>query len=129
MRRTGVILTVILTALVLQAQAPPPAGDISPGVVVTVPSMSLGTEQIATILLPASYSQSNRRYPVLYLLHGGGQDHTAFATRSWFRAMGSRQMIVVTPRVGYSWYVNSAADANAKYEDFVSKISSNSSTA
>jgi S-formylglutathione hydrolase FrmB len=90
-------------------------------VVVTVPSASLGAEQIATILLPASYAQSNGRYPVLYLLHGGGQDHTAFATRSWFPALASREMIVVTPRVGDSWYVNSAADPTAKYEDFVVK--------
>jgi S-formylglutathione hydrolase FrmB len=55
----------------------------------------------------------------LYLLHGGGQDHTAFVARSWFRALASREMIVVTPRVGDSWYVNSAADPKAKYEDFV----------
>jgi S-formylglutathione hydrolase FrmB len=30
-------------------------------------------------------------------------------------------MIVVTPAVGDTWYVNSAADASAKYEDFVAK--------
>jgi putative tributyrin esterase len=30
-------------------------------------------------------------------------------------------MIVVTPHVGDSWYVNSAADPKAKYEDFVVK--------
>jgi putative tributyrin esterase len=35
--------------------------------------------------------------------------------------MSSRDMIVVTPSVGDSWYVNSVADANAKYEDFVVK--------
>jgi S-formylglutathione hydrolase FrmB len=57
----------------------------------------------------------------MYLLHGGGQDHTAFAARGWFRALSSRDMIVVTPSVGDSWYVNSVADANAKYEDFVVK--------
>ena len=57
----------------------------------------------------------------MYLLHGGGQDHTAFATRGWFRALASRDMIVVTPSVGDSWYVNSVADPTAKYEDFVVK--------
>jgi putative tributyrin esterase len=120
MLRIGFIVVVVLTASA-QAQPPAPAGDISPAVVVTVPSASLGTGQLATILLPASYSQSTRRYPVLYLLHGGGQDHTAFASRSWFRTMASRELIVVTPNVGDSWYVNSAADPKAKYEDFVSK--------
>jgi len=121
MQRIGTVLAIMSTAVSLRAQAGPPASDISPAVVVTVPSVSLGTEQLATILLPASYNQSNRRYPVLYLLHGGGQDHTAFARRSWFRAIASREMIIVTPSVGDSWYVNSAADPKAKYEDFVSR--------
>ena len=123
MRRIGIALAVTLLwpVLSLHAQIPPPPADIAPAVVVTVPSGSLGSGQIATILLPASYAQSSRRYPVLYLLHGGGQDHTAFATRSWFRALASREMIVVTPGVGDSWYVNSAADPKAKYEDFVVK--------
>jgi len=121
MRRIGIVAAVVWPALSLHAQVPPPAADIAPAVVITVPSVSLESQQIASILLPASYAQSNRRYPVLYLLHGGGQDHTAFATRSWFRALGSRDMIVVTPKVGDSWYVNSAADPKAKYEDFVVK--------
>jgi S-formylglutathione hydrolase FrmB len=76
---------------------------------------------MASILLPDSYANSRQRYPVLYLLHGGGQDHTAFATRSWFRALAAKEMIIVTPSVGESWYVNSVADPKAKYEDFVVK--------
>ena len=76
---------------------------------------------MATILLPSRYTQSGTRYPVLYLLHGGGQDHTAFATRSWFGALPSRNMIIVTPSVGESWYVNSVSDPAARYEDFIAK--------
>jgi S-formylglutathione hydrolase FrmB len=93
--------------------------DVAPAIVVRVPSAALGREQSATILLPSSYSASRRRYPVLYLLHGGGQDHTAFAKRGWFRAQAAREMIVVTPTVGDSWYVNSVADPTARFEDFV----------
>jgi enterochelin esterase-like enzyme len=84
-------------------------------------SKDLGSEQVAAILLPEGYATSGRRYPVLYLLHGGGQDHTAFAVRPWFRELASRDMIIVTPDVGDSWYVNSAADPKARYEDFVVK--------
>ncbi len=102
-------------------QAPSAATDVAPATVVRVSSASLGREQVATILLPTSYSTSGQRYPVMYLLHGGGQDHTAFATRGWFRALASRDIIVVTPSVGDSWYVNSVADPSAKYEDFVVK--------
>jgi S-formylglutathione hydrolase FrmB len=123
MGRIGVTLAAVLSwlGLAVTAQVPPPAGDTAPAIVVKVPSVSLGIEQVATILLPATYTASRQRYPVLYLLHGGGQDHTAFATRSWFRAQASRDMIIVTPGVGDSWYVNSAADPKAKYEDFVVK--------
>jgi S-formylglutathione hydrolase FrmB len=86
-----------------------------------VPSASLGSSQAASVLLPATYGTSQRRYPVLYLLHGGGQDHTAFATRSWFSGLATRDLIIVTPDVGETWYVNSAADPKARFEDFVIK--------
>jgi putative tributyrin esterase len=87
--------------------------------VVRVPSAALNETRPVSILLPADYAQSGRRYPVLYLLHGGGQDHTAFAARPWFGAQASRGIIIVTPNAGESWYVNSVADPKAKYEDFV----------
>jgi S-formylglutathione hydrolase FrmB len=102
-------------------QSPAPPVNVAPATIVKVPSASLGAEQVATILLPSNYGASSRRYPVLYLLHGGGQDHTAFAARSWFAAVAAHDMIVVTPSVGDSWYVNSAADEKARYEDFIVK--------
>lgn len=61
------------------------------------------------------------RYRVLYLLHGGGQDHTAFAKRGWFGAQASRGIIIVTPNAGESWYVNSVVDPRARYEAFIVK--------
>jgi S-formylglutathione hydrolase FrmB len=123
MRRIAVVAAMLgsWSALPVVGQAPPATSQVGPADVVNVPSASLGREQVATILLPASYRTSRQRYPVMYLLHGGGQDHTAFATRGWFRALASRDMIVVTPSVGESWYVNSVADPSAKYEDFIVK--------
>ena len=122
--RSIVVIAAVLSAgavVPVAGQAPSATTDVAPATVVSVPSASLGRDQAAAILLPASYARSRQRYPVLYLLHGGGQDHTAFATRGWFRALASREMIIVTPSVGDSWYVNSAADPAAKYEDFVVK--------
>ena len=87
--------------------------------VVRVPSAALGGEQLATVMVPTGYAESRARYPVLYLLHGGGQDHTAFAARAWFSEQRVRHVIIVTPNAGDRWYVNSAADPNARYEDFV----------
>jgi predicted alpha/beta superfamily hydrolase len=42
--------------------------------ILPVPSESLGGIIPVAVLLPSTYPQSERRYPVLYLLHGGGQD-------------------------------------------------------
>ena len=113
-------LTCVLTGMVVSLwgqSAPTRSG--SPPTVVQVPSTSLNETRSVSILLPADYAKSARRYPVLYLLHGGGQDHTAFVGRPWFGALASRGIIIVTPNAGESWYVNSVADPKAKYEDFV----------
>ena len=123
MRRVATVAAILSSWLGLHASAQAPAApvDVAPATVVRVPSASLEREQVATVLLPDGYTSSRQRYPVLYLLHGGGQDHTAFAARGWFRPLASRNMIVITPSVGESWYVNSVADPSAKYEDFVVK--------
>jgi putative tributyrin esterase len=95
--------------------------NVAPATIVQVPSASLNEKRAVTVLLPDAYARSGSRYPVLYLLHGGGQDHTAFATRDWFRAQSTRGMIIVTPNAGESWYVNSVVDPKARFEDFVVK--------
>jgi S-formylglutathione hydrolase FrmB len=115
------IVVIAWSGVTVAGQVPGAASDVAPATVVRVPSASLASEQVAMVLLPTSYGSSGRRYPVVYLLHGGGQDHSAFAIRAWFRNVASREMIVVTPSVGESWYVNSAADPAAKYEDFIVK--------
>lgn len=103
-----------------EGQAPATV-NVAPAAVVQVPSPSLNESRSVTVLLPTDYVQSGKRYLVLYLLHGGGQDHTAFAARSWFAAQASQGMIIVTPNAGESWYVNSVIQPKAKYEDFVVK--------
>lgn len=120
-RAFALVIALVWPAFLIPAQEPKPQVDVAPAVVITVPSAALAADQTASILLPAAYATSGRRYPVLYLLHGGGQDHTAFAARAWFRALAARDLIVVTPHAGESWYVNSAADPKASYEDFVVK--------
>jgi putative tributyrin esterase len=115
-------LTILACAMagVTQGQSTTPV-NVAPAIVVQVPSAALNEKRPVTVLLPTGYAQSGRRYPVVYLLHGGGQDHTAFATRPWFGAQASRGIIIVTPNAGESWYVNSVVDPKAKFEDFVVK--------
>jgi S-formylglutathione hydrolase FrmB len=111
---------IVACASTLGAQTPAPP-QVAPATVIRVPSASLDREIAAAILLPSSYARSTARYPVLYLLHGGGQDHTAFAARPWFAALQSRDVIIVTPDGGSSWYVNGASEPAARYEDLIIK--------
>jgi len=119
-------LFTILACVLLVSESPnvgqsPAIRSVAPATVVQVPSASLNETRAATVLLPADYARTDRRYPVLYLLHGGGQDHTAFAGRGWFAAQATRGLIIVTPNAGESWYINSVVDPNARFEDFVVK--------
>src|SRR5262245_37330738 len=65
---------------------------------VRIASSAIGTEATVAVLLPPDYETSTSRYPVVYLLHGGTQNHTAFPARAWFNAdVAKRRMIVVMP--------------------------------
>jgi len=44
----------------------------------TLPSEILGGDRHYSIYLPPDYDSSSRSYPVLYLLHGAGDDHTGW---------------------------------------------------
>jgi predicted alpha/beta superfamily hydrolase len=58
------MLAVVLTASTASAQAR----------TVRHTSASLGSERIFSILLPTGYADSEKRYPVVYLFHGGGSE-------------------------------------------------------
>jgi enterochelin esterase-like enzyme len=86
---------------------------------VRLPSATLGGERIFAVLLPADYNESEQRYPVLYLFHGGGQDHTAFMARTTFAPVARQhQTIVVMPAADRN-YSSQTPEAQARYHDFV----------
>ena len=60
------------------------------------------------VLLPDDYFTSTRRYPVLYLLHGGLQDFRKFDMEDDIRGLtAGRRLIVVMPDGGGAgWYCN-----------------------
>jgi len=85
-------------------------------------SAALGAERMVNILLPQDYEKSARRYGVVYLLHGLGDDHMMWSLRSNIAASADRHgVIVVRPDGSTSFYVNSAADEKAKFEDYIVK--------
>lgn len=78
-----------------------------------------GTARVFAILLPPGYDSSETRYPVVYLFHGGGQDHTAFMARSAFVPMARRHdFIVVMPAADRNYSVI-GPEAQARYHDYV----------
>src|ERR1044072_4305083 len=78
-----------------------------------------GSERIFSVLLPQSYETSNERYPVVYLFHGGGQDHTAFMARTAFPPMARKhEFIVVMPAADRNYSVL-GPEAQGRYIDYV----------
>src|SRR5687767_4462301 len=94
----------------------------------TVKSTILNKNVNYTIYVPADYDQSQRTYPVVYLLHGYTDDNTAWlqfgeVNRYADKAISDGTippMIIVMPDADSSWYINSY-DGKEKYEDFFIK--------
>ncbi len=88
----------------------------------------LGRENKFSIYLPSDYATSQRRYPVVYLLHGYSGNETDWvqsgeANRTADKLIASGEipdMIIVMPDGQNSWYVNQEA-GNEKYADFFIK--------
>jgi len=94
----------------------------------TVKSTILNKNVNYTIYVPADYDQSQRTYPVVYLLHGYTDDNTAWlqfgeVNRYADKAIAEGTippMIIVMPDADSSFYINSY-DGKEKYEDFFTK--------
>lgn len=89
-----------------------------------VQSKVLGREVKYAVYLPDGYDTSDRSYPVLYLLHGMGDDYRAWSQQGELQAIADRTMadgtatpmIIVMPDAGRTWYVN-RYDGKENYED------------
>jgi len=90
-----------------------------------VKSKLMGKEIKYSIYLPANYDQTNRNYPVLYLLHGYSDDETGwpqFGNAGLIADLSinsgdAPEMIIVMPDAEVTWYMNSY-DGKIRYEDF-----------
>ena len=122
-RALALALATSAAAAAPNGQTPAPDAPRPMARTVRITSPSLGNSEYAfAVLLPNGYDSSTKRYPVLFLLHGGGQTHTAFPSRGWFtREAAARDMIVVLPNGGRSFFVNAAGLPDARYEDLVAR--------
>lgn len=93
----------------------------------TMKSDILNSERKFAIYLPPDYDTSSRSYPVLYLLHGAGDDQTGWVqfgevlriTDEAIRTGKATPMIIVMPdaNTGQRGYFNDI-DGSWNYEDF-----------
>lgn len=93
----------------------------------TLPSKILNMERKYAVYLPPDYDTSQRSYPVLYLLHGSGDDQTGWVQFGEVQRIADEAirngtataMIVIMPDAdtGRRGYVN-APDGQWNYEDF-----------
>jgi Enterochelin esterase and related enzymes len=96
----------------------------------TVKSNILKAERKYSIYLPPGYDSTDRSYPVLYLLHGAGDDHTGWVQFGQVQHIADKviaegkagPMIIVMPdaNTGVRGYFN-AIDGKFDYEDFFFK--------
>ena len=87
---------------------------------VLFPSKSLAREARYRIILPSAYASSDRRFPVLYLLHGLYGDRTNWAELTKLSDYARPlDLIIVMPDAGNSWYANSFAIPAERFDDFI----------
>lgn len=87
-------------------------------------SSKMNIEVNNIVILPDKYDQSNRVYPVIYLLHGYGGNHL-----SWLKTVKPTlpelatkwQIIIVCPDGKNSWYWDSPINPKSQYDTYVSK--------
>lgn len=94
-----------------------------PLTVVEFEAPSVGRRMKYIALLPENYETDvERRYPVLYLLHGFSQNYTVFPRMGVPQFTEEMDLIVIMPDAGNSWYVNwaqSKNDAPNNWSDYI----------
>ena len=121
MRKLAILSSLIMLVPVLYAQQGKVYDNLS------MESNILGMERKYAIYLPPDYETSERSYPVLYLLHGGGDDQTGWVqfgevlriTDEAIACGTATAMIIVMPdaNAGKRGYFNDIM-GEWRYEDF-----------
>ncbi len=93
---------------------------------VKYPTTTVGATASFAILLPQSYeTDTDKRYPVVYMLHGYGDSGRDWS--EWVEAIksiensGLQEMIYVFPNCGNSYYSNYFNDSQRRYMDLFTK--------
>lgn len=121
MNKTSAILICFSLSAIVSAQT----GKVMDNL--TVPSKILKMDRKYAVYLPPDYETSNRSYPVLYLLHGAGDDQTGWIQFGEVLNIADKAinegiatpMVIVMPdaNTGQRGYVNDIK-GEWRYEDF-----------
>ena len=119
MKRINLIICLLLF---LSASISAQRGQVIEGI--SMPSAILGKGVNYAIYLPPDYQQSERKYPVVYLLHGYTDNESGWIQFGEVhlaadQAIAQREippMIIVMPDGGVSWYINNH-DGSVRWED------------
>lgn len=74
------------------------------------------------VIMPQSYAEGDTRYPVVYLLHGYGDNYTCWINikPELPRLASQYNFIIVCPDGQNSWYWNSPLNKDMQFEDYIS---------
>ena len=87
-----------------------------------VSSAALGGAVKVSVALPAAYGDdSTARFPVVYLLHGAGNDHTTYVQQFLLDGVDKLRFIAVIPDGKLDWWLDSPVLPNVRRETFVVK--------
>jgi S-formylglutathione hydrolase FrmB len=88
--------------------------------VVSIPSPCMDRSLHTTVVLPDGYDRADKRYPVIYLLHGFGGNHQVWPRIAPIDSFADEfEIIFVCPEGKNSWYINSPADTTLRFETFI----------
>ncbi|MDX2036911.1 MAG: alpha/beta hydrolase family protein [Isosphaeraceae bacterium] len=118
--RSAWLTAVLMTAALSTARAGSPKLET-----VEIDAPSVARKMKFNVSLPDGYAASGeKRYPVVYLLHGLTSNYTAWDKLGAGKAADGLDLIVVMPDVGNSWYCNWAENKEGQkndWEDFIIK--------
>jgi S-formylglutathione hydrolase FrmB len=85
---------------------------------VTFHSVALGRDMQYRALLPAQIA-AGEKFPVVYLLHGGGGGFRDWSNYSDVAQYAEHGLILIMPEGNSSYYTNSADHPQDRYEDYI----------
>ena len=94
---------------------------------VDIPSAVMNKTYKAAVVLPSTYLNNKKVYPVLYLLHGGGGHFSDWLSQTpdkmLVKNLADQYNIIIVMPEGetFGWYLDSPFDPNSKFETYITK--------